>query len=130
MIPQFQREARQRGPRSLLADYRDFGAVLSQICRNRKQQRSGARDDDTLAADRKSGFHHRLQASGTHDIGQSPSRKRQKSFARSGGEDEFSVTKLDGSLIAFGEQCAQRGLIENSRSRENGDASFANAGVP
>ena len=73
---------------------RNFGAVLSQVRRDRQQQRPGSRDHHAFAANRQARLDHRLQAARSHHIRQSPSRKRQESFSRSGCQNQILISQF------------------------------------
>jgi hypothetical protein len=66
----------QASPGCLLANHRYLGAMLAEVRRNRQEQRTGASDDHTFAANRQATLDHCLQTTGTHHVGQCPTRKR------------------------------------------------------
>jgi len=87
-------EPRQAAPRRLLTEDWNLGALLAQICCDCQQQRARSGDDHTLATNRQSRLHRRLQAASSHDVRQSPSRKRQKPFPRSGCHHQIRIVQF------------------------------------
>ena len=47
------------------------------------------------------GFGEGLQSAGAHDVGQRPAGKRQKAFARTGGQDQVAVAELEIAIDTF-----------------------------
>ena len=66
----------------------------------------------------------------SHYVGQGPPGKRQKQFARSSGNNQFSIAQLKQTLFAFREQHTRLRLVKNSRPAEFLDTGSAKPANP
>ena len=70
---------------------------------------------------RKSGLDQRLQAAGTHDIGERPAWEWQEPFARSGGQYQAAVLDFRCALEGLDRQAAFGRCVEDAGARDQFD---------
>ena len=96
------RKTRESASGSLLADGYHRRAVILEVSGHREQQRTGAGNHDALVADRQTGFGQCLKATGTENVRQSPSGKRQEEFASTCRQNQITVRDVEDGVGGFG----------------------------
>src|SRR5450432_1231924 len=94
MRPKRRGEACELPQRRLLHNTGNDRAIMCQMRRNGKQQRTSSSNNYPLSLDGITALHQSLQAASTEDSWQSPSWKREKPFPRSGGQNQLFETEL------------------------------------
>jgi hypothetical protein len=109
----------------LLRNDEEFGAVSREIGRHGQQQRARAGDDDALSTKRRSILRQRLRAADTDDVGQRPTRKWEKSLARTCRDDKRLSADFSTDATALGDdnEMPVRALhVDDRRRPKNLDA--------
>src|SRR5258708_11217441 len=130
MTRQRQPESRHACGRGLLGDGKDLSAKFAEAVGGSEQEWTAAGNHNSFSLHRPTVFGQREQAAGPEDAGQRPTRKRQKQFARAGGQDQMTPANNPRPVLVLGQENARARTGDDRSAIQNGGAGSAEAIKP